>query len=48
MHARTLRAIGDAILTRIVSEGSIRLDRPGLEFAMADVYSDPPSSLAAT
>jgi len=33
------RAAGDTILTRIVSEGSIKLDLPGLEFAMADVYS---------
>src|SRR5712692_10433056 len=33
------RTTGDTILTRIVSEGSIKLDLPGLEFAMADVYS---------
>ena len=32
------RATGDTILTRIVSEGSIRLDPPGFEFAMADIY----------
>jgi Uma2 family endonuclease len=32
------RAAGDAILTRIVNEGSITLDPPGLEFAMADIY----------
>jgi Uma2 family endonuclease len=34
-HART----GDAILTRIVTEGAIVLDPPGLEFALADVYA---------
>jgi Uma2 family endonuclease len=33
------RAAGDTILTRIVSEGHIVLDPPGLEFAMADIYS---------
>ena len=33
------RAAGDTILTRIVNEGGIRLDRPGIEFAMADIYS---------
>jgi len=33
------RATGDTILTRIVNDGSIKLDPPGLEFAMADVYS---------
>jgi Uma2 family endonuclease len=33
------RATGDAILTRIVTDGSIKLDPPGIEFAMADVYS---------
>jgi Uma2 family endonuclease len=32
------RATGDTILTRIVSEGSIRLDPPGFEFAMTDIY----------
>lgn len=32
------RATGDTILTRIVSEGTIRLDPPGFEFAMADIY----------
>ena len=31
-------ATGDTILTRIVSEGSIRLDPPGFEFAMTDIY----------
>ena len=30
---------GDAILTRIVTEGAIVLDPPGLEFALADVYA---------
>ena len=33
------RAEGDTILTRIVSEGSINLDPPGIELALADVYS---------
>jgi Uma2 family endonuclease len=33
-HSRT----GDAILTRVVTEGAIALDPPGLEFALADVY----------
>jgi len=33
------RAAGDTILTRIVNEGSIKLDPPGIEFAMADIYS---------
>ena len=32
------RATGDTILSRIVSEGTIRLDPPGFEFAMADIY----------
>jgi Uma2 family endonuclease len=32
------RADGDTIVTRIVSDGSIKLDPPGLEIAMADVY----------
>jgi Uma2 family endonuclease len=34
-HSRT----GDAILTRVVTEGSIALDPPGLELALADVYA---------
>ena len=33
------RATGDTILTRIVSEGMIRLDPPGIELTMADIYS---------
>lgn len=33
------RGAGDTILTRIVSEGSVKLDPPGLEFALADIYS---------
>ena len=33
------RATGDTIVTRIVTDGSIKLDPPGIEFAMADVYS---------
>ena len=32
------RASDDSILTRIVREGSITLDPPGLELALADVY----------
>jgi Uma2 family endonuclease len=38
------RAIDDTILTRIVSDGTIRLDPPGLELAMPDIYPGPPSS----
>ncbi|MEA2936637.1 MAG: hypothetical protein QOC56_141 [Alphaproteobacteria bacterium] len=33
------RAAGDTILTRIVTAGSITLDPPGLELALADVYA---------
>ena len=33
------RADSDTILTRIVSEGSIRLDPPGLEIAVAEIYA---------
>jgi Uma2 family endonuclease len=33
------RGAGDTILTRIVSEGTIDLDPPGLEISMADIYS---------
>jgi Uma2 family endonuclease len=33
------RAAGGVILTRIVTDGSIKLDPPGLEFATADIYS---------
>jgi Uma2 family endonuclease len=33
------RAAGDTILTRIVSDGSIRLDPPGLELAAAAIYA---------
>jgi len=33
-HART----GDAILTRIVTEGRITLDPPGLEIAVSDIF----------
>jgi Uma2 family endonuclease len=39
------RAIDDTILTRIVNDGTIRLDPPGLELAMPDIYPGPPSSL---
>jgi Uma2 family endonuclease len=34
------RATGDTILTRIVTEGHIALDPPGVEIAVADVYAD--------
>ena len=34
------RAAGDTLLTRIVREGTITLDPPGIEIAMADIYSD--------
>jgi Uma2 family endonuclease len=34
------RATGDTILTRIVTEGRIALDPPGVEIAVADVYAD--------
>ena len=34
-HSRT----GDAILTRVVTEGAIVLDPPGLRLALADVYA---------
>src|SRR5271165_6807356 len=33
------RAAGDIILTRIASEGIIKLDPPGIEFAVAEIYS---------
>jgi hypothetical protein len=29
----------DAIVTRIVTEGRIALDPPGLEFDLADIYA---------
>ena len=32
------RSAGDTILTRVVSGGSIRLDPPGIEVAMDDIY----------
>lgn len=32
------RGGGDTILTRIVTEGSIGLDPPGIELALADIY----------
>jgi Uma2 family endonuclease len=35
-HARNT---GDAILTRVVTEGIIKLDPPGIEIAMSDVYA---------
>ena len=34
------RGSGDTILTRIVTEGTIRLDPPGLDLAVADIYRD--------
>lgn len=34
------RGPADGILTRVVTEGTIALDPPGLKLAMADVYSD--------
>jgi Uma2 family endonuclease len=33
------RAAGDTIITRIVGEGGITLDPPGISFAMADIYT---------
>jgi hypothetical protein len=33
------RAASDTILTRIVSEGTNKLDPPGLEIEMADIYA---------
>ena len=42
------RAINDTILTRIVNEGAIRLDPPGMEVAMADIYPGAPSSPGAS
>jgi hypothetical protein len=33
------RSAGETILTRIVSEGTIKLDPPGLEIEMADIYA---------
>jgi hypothetical protein len=33
------RAADDAILTRIVHEGGVKLDPPGIEFALAQIYS---------
>ena len=32
------RSSGETILTRIVTEGSIRLDPPGITLAMTDIY----------
>jgi Uma2 family endonuclease len=34
------RGAGDTIVTRIVTEGAISLDPPGLELALADIYPD--------
>jgi Uma2 family endonuclease len=33
------RSTSDTFLTRIVSEGGIPLDPPGIEIALADIYS---------
>jgi Uma2 family endonuclease len=33
------RGVGEEIVTRIVSEGAIALDPPGLELALDDIYS---------
>jgi len=41
------RAVDDTILTRIVSEGAIRLDLSGMEVSMADIYPGTPSSPGA-
>jgi Uma2 family endonuclease len=35
------RAAGDSILTRIVTEGSIELEPPGVELTLADIYRAP-------
>jgi len=37
-HSRS--GAGDTILTRVVTEGAIKLDPPGLELAVADIYAD--------
>jgi Uma2 family endonuclease len=36
------RGTGDAIVTRIITEGSIALDPPGLTLALSDIYEAPP------
>jgi len=35
------RGAGDTILTRVITEGTISLDPPGLELALSDVYQTP-------
>lgn len=35
------RGEGDAILTRIVRDGTLTLDPPGLDLAVAAVYGEP-------
>lgn len=35
------RQAGDAFVTRVVREGAITLDPPGLEIGIADVYGAP-------
>jgi len=34
------RGTGDTILTHVVTEGTIKLDPPGLELAVVDLYAD--------
>jgi Uma2 family endonuclease len=36
------RGTGDAIVTRIITEGSIALDPPGLTLALSDIYEAAP------
>jgi hypothetical protein len=33
-----MRAAGDSILTRIVTDGAIKLEPPGIELKVADIY----------
>jgi Uma2 family endonuclease len=37
-HRRDAGDAGDAIATRIVGEGSLRLDPPGIDLALADIF----------
>jgi Uma2 family endonuclease len=34
------RGLGDTIITRIITQGVIALDPPGIELSVADIYSD--------
>jgi Uma2 family endonuclease len=36
-----VRQAGDAFLTRVVRDGTIALDPPGMEIAVADIYGSP-------